>query len=282
MGRYGRSWVASRDGSGNVRILVTGAAGAVGRLLTPLLRADYSLRLCDLRPMEPSCGEAVQGDLADPAFARRMVAGVDGVVHLAGLVASQVSFEDTLHGNYRALLSLLEACRHGNVRRFIFASSHHIIGLRPSNEVYGEAAVPAPDSFYGLSKAFGEAACAMYAYRFGISTLVVRIGNADPQVADGRRERLWISGRDLAQLVQIGMTAGALRYEIVYGVSNCPDAIFSNEAAKQLGYRPVDSAAECHGPAFRALRELGAEDGPDRVGGRFAADSLPDPFIRLI
>lgn len=261
------------------KILVTGAAGAVGRLLTPVLRERYALRLCDLRPMDAAPGEeAFTGDLADPAFARQMVAGVDGVVHLAGLVASKVSFEDTLNPNYRAVLALLEGCRQENVRRFIFASSHHIVGMYPSDRSYDETAPPAPDSYYGLAKAFGEAACAMYAHRFGIATLVIRIGNAYPEVADGRRERLWVSTRDLAELVHIGLTAAELRYEIVYGVSNCPDPLFTNAAAERLGYRPVADAREAHAAAFRPLAELGPEDGVDRVGGWFTMDPLPHPF----
>ena len=264
------------------KILVTGAAGAVGRLLTPLLGEKYDLRLCDLRPVTPAEGvEVFTGDLADATFARRMVAGVDGVVHLAGLVASQVSFEDTLDGNYRAVLALLEACRQEQVGRFVFASSHHILGLFPSDRVWDTEAPLAPDSFYGLSKAFGEAACTMYAYRFGIATLVIRIGNADPRVADGRRERLWISGRDLVQLIDIGLNHESLRYEIVYGVSKSPHALFSNEPAARLGYAPEDDAGDWHSTEFRALAELGAEDGPSLVGGRFAADPLPDPFVRL-
>jgi uronate dehydrogenase len=154
--------------------------------------------------------------------------------------------------------------------------------MLPSNYTYNESAAPVPDSFYGLSKAFGEAACAMYAYRFGISTLVLRIGNADPQIVDGRRERLWISARDLAQLVKLGLTAPALQYEIANAVSNCPDPLLSGDtAAAKLGYQPQDYAVDHHAPAFRSLRDLTQQDGPGLVGGRFAADPLPDPFTRL-
>jgi len=258
------------------RILVTGAAGRVGRLLTPLLSRHFQLRLCDLAPIPQQSGaEILQGDLADANFARQAIAGVEGVVHLAGLVASQVSFEDTLDANYRAMLAVLESCRLEGVQRFLFASSHHILGLYPSDRVYDEFAPPAPDGFYGLSKAFGEAACALYAYRFGIKTLVIRIGNADPQVVDARRERLWISARDLANLVTLGLTANNLSYEIVYGVSKCPRALFKDDAAAKLGYQPQDDAADHHAPNFREAAELGLEDGAGKVGGVFAADPLP-------
>ncbi len=262
------------------RILLTGAAGRVGQLLTPLLRERFALRLCDLSPMPLAMpeDEVLQGDLADQAFASQAVAGVDGVVHLAGLVASLVSFEDTLSGNYRAVLALLEACRLQGAPRFVFASSHHILGLHPSVRVYDEQTPLAPDGFYGLSKAFGEAACAMYAMRFGIRTLVIRIGNADPLVTDARRERIWISGRDLAQLVTIGLTHRDVGYEIVHGVSRCPSPIFSCEAAVRLGYQPEDEAGDHHAASFRSRKELTPEDGFSLAGGRFAADPLATPL----
>ena len=263
------------------KILFTGAAGRVGQLLRPLLRARYAVRLCDLNdvgPLEPG-EEFLQGNLADPAFAREAVAGTTGVVHLAGLVSPAVSFEDTLDPNYRAVLSLLEACRALSVKRFVFASSHHIVGLHRPGPLTEQATV-LPDGFYGLSKAFGEAACALYAQRFGIGSLVIRIGNADPRMSDGRRERMWISGRDLTQLIGIGLEHEPLDYEIVYGVSQCPDAIFPNEVATRLGYRPEDRAADHHAPNFRPMSALTPADGSDRVGGFFAEKELPPPDIR--
>ena len=255
------------------RIVVTGAAGKLGRLLAPLLGERFPLRLCDIAPVTAAPGdEGLQGDLSDPAFARRAVAGAAGVVHLAGLVASRVSFEDTLDPNYRAVLALLEACRLEGVPRFVFASSHHIVGALPADRQYDESAPIEPDSYYGLAKAFGEAACAMFARRYGVRTLVIRIGNGDPEVADARRERLWISGRDLAQLVDIGLTAPGLTYEVVYGVSECPNALFANDAARRLGYRPLDRAGQHRSPAFDAETRWSA------IGGVFMADELPAPF----
>ena len=263
------------------RILLTGAAGRVGRLVRPLLQANYALRLCDVMPLVVTADddEIVQGDLADPALAARAVEGVAAVVHLAGLVAPDVSFEDTLAPNYRAVLNLLEACRHGGVRRFVFASSHHIVGLHAPG-IVANGAPMAPDGFYGLSKAFGEAACAMYARRFGIRTLIIRIGNADPEVVDGRRERLWVSGRDLVQLIAIGIEHAGVNCEIVYGTSNCPDPFFPNEEARRLGYCPQDHAVEHRAVNFRPFAALGAADGAEHVGGGFAASALPDPLVR--
>lgn len=263
------------------RLLLTGAAGRVGRLIRPLLGDAYALRLCDRAPLaaEAADDEVMTGDLSDPAVASRAVAGVAGVVHLAGLVAPDVSFEDTLAPNYRAVLALLEACRQGGVERVVFASSHHLVGLHPPGPL-GVAAPVAPDGFYGLSKAFGEAACALYARRFGLRTFVIRIGNADPAVVDGRRERLWISARDLVQLIRLGLEHAEVRCEVVYGVSRCPDAFFAENGAGRFGYQPLDYAAEHHAPGFRPFAALGAADGAGCVGGGFAAAPLPPPFER--
>jgi uronate dehydrogenase len=272
---------AHPTGTPRKRILLTGAAGRVGRLVRPLLAARYALRLCDLRPLAPAAedDEIVAGDLADPAVAGRAVEGTRGVVHLAGLVADTVSFEDTLVPNYRAVLALLEACRSQGVSRFVFASSHHVVGLLPAGRS-GENAPIAPDGFYGLSKAFGEAACALYSRRFSIRSLIIRIGNADPRATDGRRERLWISGRDLAQLIAIGLEHEDIDCTIVYGTSNCPDPFFPDEAARRLGYRPLDHAADHRAAGFRPFSALGPEDGAAFIGGGFAACELPAPFVR--
>lgn len=263
------------------RILLTGAAGRVGRLVRPLLQATYALRLCDLGQVEPMAAgdEIVTGDLADPAVALRAVEGVQAVVHLAGLVAPAVSFEDTLAPNYRAVLNLLEACRQRGVGRFVFASSHHIVGqLAPADVAEGTPL--APDGFYGLSKAFGEAACALYARRFGLRTWTVRIGNADPEVVDGRRERLWVSGRDLGQLLTIGIEHPEVRCEIVYGVSQCPAPFFPVSGAERFGYQPRDHASEHWAAGFRPLTAMTAAEGAGYVGGLFAATELPDPNAR--
>ncbi|MEX3815360.1 NAD-dependent epimerase/dehydratase family protein [Paraburkholderia sp. BR13439] len=263
-------------------ILITGAAGRVGTLLRPMLRSSYNLRLIDLAPIVDAQDdeEVFRGDLADPHIAKLAVAGASGVVHLAAAVSPSIAFKETLGPNYQAVLNLLEACRMHEVKRFIFASSHHAVGLLSSDSTVADDSLPAPDGFYGLSKAFGEAACAMYAHRYGISTLAIRIGNADPEVVDGRRERLWTSGRDLVQLIEIGLKAEDLKYEVVYGVSHCPRPLLNNEMAERLGYSPMDYASENRAPEFRPLETLSANDGIDYVGGFFAVSDLPDPTVQ--
>ncbi|MDD2002083.1 NAD-dependent epimerase/dehydratase family protein [Pseudomonas putida] len=260
------------------KLLITGAAGRVGSLLRPILIQNYDLRLADIFPIQNLVEgeEAVIGDLSDSAVARHAMEGVSGVIHLAAAVAPNIGFTDTLNPNYIATLNLLDECRTQSVKRMIFASSHHAIGLHPiSKEPYGVSCDIAPDGFYGLSKAFGEAACAMYAHRFGISCLAIRIGNADPQVVDGRRERLWTSGEDLARLIEHGLNPEFSGFHICYGISKCPSPILRNPAAITEHYEPADASPDNRSDSFRAFESLSLEEGRQYVGGYFATVELP-------
>ncbi|ANY84061.1 epimerase (plasmid) [Microvirga ossetica] len=258
-------------------ILLTGAAGRVGSALRPYLRSHYALRLFDRTtcpgPMENE--EVIVGELSAQADVMRAAKGVAGIVHLARVHGVGVGFEETLDSNYRATLNLLEAAHRNKVGRFVFASSHHVLGQLHQDRSIDEKADVAPDSFYGLSKSFGEAACALYAHRYGISTLVIRIGNADPTVLDERRLRMWVSPRDLSELVKLGLVSDRIIHDVVYGVSICPRPFFPNERARELGYRPQDRAEDHLSPDFKSYPHMSDADGADYIGGAYAASPLP-------
>lgn len=258
-------------------LVLTGAAGNMGRELRPLLRPTYRLRSTARQDLAPEGEEScLTGDLADPDFCQTLLRGADGVLHLAGAVGPGLSFEDTLDANYRVVLNLLEACRREGVKRFLFASSHHAVGLHPADVTLDHTSAPAPDGYYGLSKIFGEAAGAMYAHRYGLRVLNIRIGNADPKVVDGRRERIWLAESDMIQLVDLGMTHPDLHCETVYGTSICPKPIFDNRRAEALGYVPTGRPEQNHHPEFRPLSALNPAD-VAYVGGHFASLTLPAP-----
>jgi uronate dehydrogenase len=261
-------------------LLITGAAGRVGAAVRPYLRERFRLRSFDLRPLpDPAPNEeSVIGDLTSARDLRGALEGVDAVVHLAAVHGHGLTFEGGLDANYRGTVRLLEATRQAGVGRFVYASSHHALGQHPQAG-FDPAALPmAPDAWYGLGKSFGELACSMYAHRYGIRTLVVRIGNADPTVADARALRLWTSGRDLAQLFAIGVAHPEIAYEIVYGVSICPDPLFVDPVGERLGYRPVDRAEDHLAPGFLPYDAMPAPLGRDFVGGAYAVVPLPDPL----
>jgi uronate dehydrogenase len=258
-------------------ILVTGAAGGVSTRVRPSLREHYRLRLMDLREatdLGPN-ETAVVGDITDRDAVLRAAQGVDGILHLACAYSLDIDFEATLDANYRAQLYLLDACRELGIPRFVFASSHHVLGQHRVDGFAGDHAPVAPDGFYALSKVFGEAACSLYAHRHGIKALSIRIGNADEQVSDGRREHIWVSGRDLAQLIRIGFEHDGITSDVVYGVSRCAAPFFDNARATELGYVPQDSAEEHLSPSYVPRAEMPASAGPDFVGGPY----VPQPLI---
>ncbi|QHE92544.1 NAD-dependent epimerase/dehydratase family protein [Pandoraea fibrosis] len=258
-------------------LLVTGAAGGVAARVRPWLREHYHLRLMDLRePLDLAENESViVGDITEADTVRRAAQGVDGILHLACSYSLDITFEATLDANYRAQLYLLDACREFGISRFIFASSHHTVGHHRIDGFAGDDAPVAPDGFYALSKVFGEAACALYSHRHGIKSLSIRIGNADLKVADGRRQHIWVSGRDMAQLVRIGLEHADIGADVVYGVSRCPAPFFENRRAVELGYVPQDDASDNLSPEFVPRAQMPASSGPDHVGGPY----VPKPLV---
>lgn len=259
-------------------LLITGAAGIVGTALRPLLREHYQLRLLDRRPvgdLQPG-EEEIVGDLTDPLLVERAVQGSYAILHLACAHGTDIAFQSTVEPNYHATLYLLEASQRHGVKRFLFTSSHHAVGqYRTDAAAFFDDLPAAPDSYYAMSKVFGEAACAAFSHRYGLQTFVIRIGNADPQVADARRLRMWTSARDLAQLVRIGLEHADVRQQIVYGVSESPNPLFHNRVARALGYQPQDNAQDHLAPGYLPYESMDpVSSGRDHVGGAYAGASL--------
>jgi len=226
------------------RVLITGAGGGIGRSLRESLREIYPiLRLSDRVPLAVArTGEEVgYAELSDPAAVERIVADVDGIIHLGG-ISGESEWEPILQSNIVGTYNLLEAARRAQVKRIIVATSNHAVGFYPRDHRIDHRVVPRPDSRYGVSKAFAEALASLYADKHGIGFLCTRIGNFGPRPIDERRLSIWISPRDYTQLVRIGLEHPDIRYEIVYGVSNNRRSWYDNSNAERLGYRPQDDS----------------------------------------
>ncbi len=224
-------------------IAITGAGGNVGRAIRPILGERWRLRLFDRAPIAelgPN-EEGIVGDIADEAALRQAFAGVSGVVHMAGCT-SEEDIDAQIAGNVKGAWNVFEAARAAGVERVVYTSSHHVVGHYPRYRRVGREAIIRPDSRYGLTKAFGEQAGAFYADQFGLRVMTIRVGYLGDRPLDRRRLAIWISPRDLAQLIAIGLTHAALRYALVYGVSANTRSFFDNPEAFRLGYRPQDSA----------------------------------------
>ena len=225
-------------------ILLTGAAGDAATMLRPLMRADYRVRLSDVRPVEAEAGEkSVKADLTDLDAMLRLVDGVDGIVHLGGF-SVEGSWEAIHDANIVGLYNTYEAARRKGVKRIVFASSNHAVGFYRRDETIPVGVTVRPDSRYGVSKAFGEAMGSLYAYKYGLEIMSIRIGNVAPKPLDVRRLSIWVSPRDLWQLMRIGLERPGIRHEIVYGMSDNKRAWWDNANARRLGYEPRDRSED--------------------------------------
>jgi len=273
-----------KSGSRMQRVLMTGAAGGVGTVLRKLLKDVYpDLGLSDVAvPKALGRGEKfVAADLADMAAVERIVKGVDGIVHLGG--ASVEKPWDMIHrANIVGCYNLFEAARRHGVKRIVFASSNHAMGFYHRRRRVGTEALVRPDSRYGVSKAFGEALGALYADKYGLGVLCIRIGNFADKPVDVRRLSIWISPGDLVQLIRIGLEHPELRYEVVYGASDNARSWWDNAAAFRLGYKPTGRAEEHLKHALAGQAKLPIDPIADMFqGGPFCSDEfVGDPETR--
>jgi uronate dehydrogenase len=226
-------------------VLITGAAGGVGTFLRREWAGRYRLRLSDVRPIAELVSNEtfVAADIASMAEVTPIVAGVDAIVHLGGF-GVEGPWDTILPANIVGTYNVFEAARAAGVKRIVFASSNHAMGFYSRDETIDHTAYPKPDSRYGVSKVFGEALASLYADKYAMQMFVVRIGNVWAQPADKRRLAIWVSPRDLAQLFAIGIEHPAIRFEIVYGMSDNKRAWWDNANARRLGFAPQDRSED--------------------------------------
>jgi uronate dehydrogenase len=216
------------------RILITGAAGQIGKALREGLRGSYALlRLLDVAPLGTAAGgeEVIAGDIRDLAAMERATAGIDCVVHLAGQ-STEAGWDKVLPLNIEGCYNVFEAARRSGVKRIVFASSNHAIGFHRRERFIDDKVVPRPDTRYGVSKVFGEALGRLYAGSFV----------TPDRPTEARQLLTWISHRDMVQLVRRCIDYPHYHFVVVYGVSNNLRSRWDNTNAKFLGYRPQDDS----------------------------------------
>jgi uronate dehydrogenase len=244
------------------RVLLTGAAGGLGKVLRPRLRPRCTLlRLSDLVAMDPpQAGEqVVQVPLEDRVAVDALLEGMDAVVHLGGISTEQ-PFDAILQANFVGTYNLYEAARRQGVKRIVFASSNHVTGFYRQDEVIDATMPVRPDGYYGLSKAFGENLSRFYFDRYGIETVCLRIGSSFPEPKDRRMLASWLSYDDLERLVLASLTAPVVGHSIVYGMSDNTTSWWDNTPARHIGYRPQDSSEPWRAAREAAQPELDRSD----------------------
>ncbi len=259
------------------RLLITGAAGALGREYRRHVQGRYkALRLSDRDDLGSAAAgeELMVGDLGDAAAVERMFEGVDACVHLGGQ-SIEADWPTILNANIVGLVNVFEAARKAGTKRILFASSNHAIGFQPVTKRLDHATPARPDSRYGLSKAFGEDIALYYANKHGISAMCMRIGSARAEPVDERMLSTWQSLPDFCRMIDAGLSAEYV-YEIVYGVSANTRSWWDNGNAARLGYEPKDNA-EVFADRLVGKRFKSALDNERQGGGFCSPDFTGDP-----
>jgi nucleoside-diphosphate-sugar epimerase len=250
-----------------LKVLITGSNGLIGTTLAAAFKDKY--RLSGLDVTRPDGEGGIPTTVADgseldsilPAFK-----GIDAVVHLAANAPVSTPWPDVLKNNIATTHNVYEAARQNGVKRIVFASSNHAVGLFENDEPYRsivagkydglkpggfkrvDHTVPVrPDSDYGISKVFGEATGRYYSEQFGLEVACLRIGTVNRHNSPTQSVRhfaTWLSHRDLVQLVDRCLTA-PLKFDIFYGVSNNLWRFWdTSHGAEVVGFQPKDNAED--------------------------------------
>jgi uronate dehydrogenase len=232
------------------RLLITGAAGALGRVLRealskendqnkewPHIRVSDRMSIADIHPRE----EDVVCDLANREAMEKLLVGVDAVVHLGGQ-SVEAPFEVVCESNIKGVFNLYEAARLAGCRRVVMASSNHVSGCYDQGEFISPEMMARPDGYYGVSKLFAEGMASMYFDRYGIETVNVRLGSVVAKPEDRRGLSTWLSYPDFILLMHASLRAKNVGCVTVYGVSANPTKWWSDSGWDKIGYVPLDSA----------------------------------------
>jgi len=268
-----------------MRVLLTGAAGSIGRvLMVGLTERGHEVVGLDLVPQPDGMDGAWHtADCADPdavadVFAAEFAeSSVDAVVHLAGH-PGEASLPDSLASHVLTTAALLDAMVEHGVRRLVFGGSNHAVGHTPRAGL-PDGLLPVetrlrPDTFYGVAKASAETLMSLYADRHGLDVVSCRIGSFRPEPTRVRELATWLSHDDCVRMVDAALTTPAPGFAVLYGISHNTRAWWDLAPGRSLGYDPVDDAEDW---ADRVEPGLTDEAENAVVGGSFVVGSLERP-----
>jgi len=259
------------------RIVLTGAAGRLGsylreplsKLAEEIVSSDIADDIGKLYPNE----SYVKADIAEMDEIMPLLKDADMVVHF-GAYVDEGPFEKLLGPNFIGAYNIWEAAYQNGLKRVVYASSIHAVGMYPKNEFIGTDVPHRPDTFYGLAKCFAEDLGSLYWDKRGLESVHMRILSC-AQVTNPRAVGSWLSYDDLIQLVEKSVTTPITGFSIIYGVSNNDRAPVDNAKASHLGYRPKDNAEQFAKEVYAANAPLNPQDIGDYChGGPFASIEL--------
>ncbi|MFG2879472.1 NAD-dependent epimerase/dehydratase family protein [Streptomyces sp. NPDC048337] len=275
------------DGSGRIwggavglgTVAITGAAGNIGSVVRQALRNDVTrLILLDRTPLHPCASneEVHTVDLRDAAAVEVALSGADSVLHLGGL-PDEAPLAALLEANVLGTHHVLEAARRTGIDRVVLASSNRVTGFYPTAHVTSPHEPVRPDGLYGVSKAAIEALGQMYADKFDLSVICLRIGSFEERPTELRHLATWLSPRDAVGYIRAALTAPrSTRFTTVYAVSANTRRFWELPEQSALAYTPVDNA-ELHAASIPEARTPADPSAPQ--AGPYA---LPDFTLKHI
>lgn len=248
-------------------IAITGASGRVGR---EALQAfpDDSLTLFSHSETEDL--ETTPLEIEDRSAFVDALSGQDVLVHLAANPDPRAEWDEVSGPNIEGLYNAYEAAVENDLERVVFASSNHAVNMRntvspirPESTVGNPTIVrpddpPNPDTYYGVTKVFGEAMGDYYAAREGIDVVHLRIGwlltreelREECDERDGAGERyaraMWLSPEDCRRVIHQAATSALSESPVVaHGISHNSDRFLSlSETLMALEYHPEDDSSD--------------------------------------
>jgi uronate dehydrogenase len=267
------------------KLVLTGAAGRLGSYLRePLTRMCDELVSTDIAAEIGKLydGESyVQADLADLSAMEAIVKDATMVVHF-GAIGDEAPWDDILQSNIIGAYNVWEAAYRQGVKRVVYASSVHAVGMHLKTDTIGLDAPHKPDTYYGLAKCFAEDLASLYWDKRGIESVCMRIFSC-AQATNARSIGTWLSYDDLIHLVERSIDSPVVGFTKVWGISNNDRAVVDNSKAGHLGYRPKDNAEQFARDVFATTPHLDNKDLANLcIGGPFATVELGNSGVAAL
>lgn len=267
------------------KLVLTGAAGRLGSYLRePLTRMCDELVSTDIVAEIGKLYEGesyVQADLTDLAAMEAIVKDATMVVHF-GAIGDEAPWDDILQSNIIGAYNVWEAAYRQGVKRVVYASSVHAVGMHLKTDTIGLDAPHKPDTYYGLAKCFAEDLASLYWDKRGIESVCMRIFSC-AQATNARSIGTWLSYDDLIHLVERSIDSPVVGFTKVWGISNNDRAVVDNSKAGHLGYRPKDNAEQFAKDVFATTPHLDNKDLANLcIGGPFATVELGNSGVAAL
>ena len=258
------------------RIVLTGASGRLGSYLRePLSKITKKLVSTDKEDIGKTLHNEVFKKLNIKNFkeVNKILKKTDLIIHFGGY-SNEGPFQEILDSNILGTYNIWKSAKKNKIKRIIFASSIHSVGMYRANETINHKVMHKPDTFYGLSKCFGENLAQMYWDKCGIECLTIRILSC-AKVTSKRSLSTWLSYDDLIRIVIQSTKINKLGFEIIYGVSNNKRLNVDNtNATKKLKINIKDNAEKFLNKLMQKLDIKKDKPGDKYLGGPFSIAKL--------